>query len=300
MNALQPTIVGASIPIQPPSTLLMGAQGSGKSTALATFLDAGVELFVVGTEPNAADSLLDAVDGKHDGRKRDRSKVHFHAVAAAPPGWGEMMDVATSIQGKSYEDLSKIKDGIAKSKMTHWIDLIKAFQDFPDDLTGNRFGDVTTWGADRALVIDSLSGLNVMARQFTVGLKPSMAQGEWGVAMELEGGLIRKVVADRGAFFVLVAHLDRNVDEITQATKLMPAALGNKLAPQLAKDFSEIVLTRKIAIGVGPAATAKFVWSTLDATADLKNRALASGSELPPSFVPLVEAHRKRLAPKAA
>lgn len=290
MNAITSS---RAVALQPPSVLLMGAQGAGKTHSIATFLDAGIEVFVIGTEPNAADSLLDAVRANP---ARDVSRVHFHAVAPAPSGWDEMIEVASSIQAKSYEDLSKIKDGIAKSKMTHWVDLLKSLKDFPDDISGNRFGDVTLWGADRALVIDSLSGLNVMARQYTVGLKPSMAQGEWGVAMELEGGLIRKLVADRGAFFVLIAHLDRNVDEITQATKLMPAALGNKLAPQLAKDFSEVVLAKKIVTGVGAAATVKFAWATADATADLKNRGLAVGAELPPSFVPLVEAHKRRVA----
>ena len=284
-----------SRPVQPPSVLLIGAQGSGKSSSLVTFLDAGIELFVIGTEPNAADSLLDAADGKHDGKKRDRSKIHFHAVAPAPSGWDEMVAVAEQIRGKSYEDLSKIKDGIGKPNMRHWIDLLQSCKNFPDDLSGKTFGDVTQWGADRAFVIDSASGLNTMARQFTVGMKPSMAQGEWGVAMELEGGLIRKLTADRGCFFVLIAHLDRNVDEITSATKLMPALLGNKLAPQVMKDFSEIVLVKRTVVGTGPTAKAEFSWSTLDGTADLKNRALAASASLPPSFVPLVAAHRARL-----
>lgn len=277
--------------IQPPSVLLMGAPGAGKTTSLATFLDAGIELFVIGTEPNAADSLLDAVRSKPG---RDMAKVHFHAVAPAPSGWDEMIKVAEEVKGKSYEELSKIKDGIGKSKLGHWLDLLNSCKNFKCDLCGKEFGDVTRFGADRALVCDSLSGLNEMARQYTVGLKPSMAQGEWGVAMELEGGLVRKLVADRGCYFVLTCHLDRNIDEASQATKLMPMALGNKLAPKLTPLFSEVVLAKRVTTGVGATATTKFLWATADAQADLKNRGLKLGSELDPGFVPLVEAHRRR------
>ena len=280
-------------PVKPPSVLLMGAAGSGKTWSLSTFVEAGLEVFVLGLEPNAADSLLDSVRA----RNLPVGKIHFHEVVPAPATWDQMDLVAKEIQRSSYEDLSKIKTGIGKSQMTHWLQLLQACKNFPDDLTGRSFGDVTEWGADRVLVIDSLSGLNQMARQFTVGLKPNMAQGEWGVAMELEGGLLRKLAADRGCFFVLIAHLDRNVDEITQATKVMPAALGNKLAPQIMKDFSEVVLARKVAVANQP--EPRYEWSTNDTLADLKNRALEARSSLPPSFVPLVEAHRRRIAQSA-
>lgn len=283
----------SAVALQPPSVLLMGAAGSGKTFALSTFIEAGVDLFVIGTEPNAADSILDSVRA----RSLDVSRVHFHAIAPTPAGWDEMEEVARAVNSQSFEQLASNKTGIAKSKMTHWLSLLKACRDFPDDLTGGLFGDVTEWGSDRALVIDSLSGLNTMARQFTVGLKANMAQGEWGVAMELEGNLIRKLVGDRGAFFVLIAHLDRNIDEISQATKTMPAALGNKLAPQMMKDFSEIVYAKRL-VAAGSTAP-KYVWSTLDATADLKARALSASAEMPASFVPLVAAHRARVAQAA-
>ncbi len=78
----------------------------------------------------------------------------------------------------------------------------------------------------------------------------------------------------------------------------MPAALGNKLAPQIMKDFSEIVLAKRNA-PTAPGGQPSFAWSTIDATADLKNRALPASSNMPPSFKPLVEAHRRRLAQSA-
>ncbi len=183
-------------PVKPPSVLLMGMPGTGKTWALSTFVEAGVDVFVLGLEPNSADSLLDSVRD----RNLDVSKVHYHEVVPTASTWDQMEAVAREVQQKSYEDLSKIKSGIGKEKMSHWLKLLQACKDFPDDISGQKYGDVTQWGADRVLVIDSLSGLNQMARQYTVGLKPSMAQGEWGVAMELEGGLLRKLTADRGSW----------------------------------------------------------------------------------------------------
>lgn len=281
----------AVLRLQPPSVILEGAPGSGKTWSLATFVDAGVDVFVIGTEPNAADSLLDSVRA----RNGDVRKVHFHAVTPTPTGWEELEDVARSVQSMSFEQLAGMKSGIAKAKMTKWADLLRGCRDFTDDLDGDRsYGNVSTWGDDRALVIDSLSGLNTMARQTTVGLKPNMAQGEWGTAMELEASFLRKLTGDRGAFLVLVSHLDRNVDEATQAVKLMPAALGNKLAPQIMKDFSEIVYTKRLVDA--KSGGVRYVWCTVDAMADLKARALPALAEMPPSFVPLVEAHRRRVA----
>jgi len=190
----------------------------------------------------------------------------------------------------SYAALADQKSGIAKPKMDQWMNLLLSCKDFVDDRTGEHYGDVTEWGPDRALVIDSLSGLNKMAREYTVGLKPSLHQGEWGVAMSLEEGLIWQLTSNRRCFFVLTAHLDRNIDEITQQTKLMVKALGNKLAPDIPKNFSEVVLARR--------GTDKlpFTWSTADVTATVKNRALTVSNELSPTFVPIVRAHERRLA----
>ena len=48
--------------IQPPAVLLMGASGSGKTSALTTFIPKGIETFVLVTEPGGAESLVDNDD----------------------------------------------------------------------------------------------------------------------------------------------------------------------------------------------------------------------------------------------
>jgi len=269
----------------------MGMPGSGKSYALSTLLAAGLEVFILGTEAGFIDTVLDACAA----RKIDTAHLHWHALTNAAPSWDALETVGKTTAAMSYESLAAIKDGIAKREMKGWMSLLHACRDFPDDRTGQRFGDVTTWGPERAFVIDSLSGINDVAREHVTGYKPNLHPGEWGTAQELERNLIRKLVVDRRCFFVLTAHLDRTVDEVTQRPLITVAALGSKLGPKLPKDFSEVVL----AVRPGKA-NEPFTWSTLEANADTKNRSLPIGAGLPADFRPVVDAYRKRLTESQA
>jgi hypothetical protein len=71
--------------------------------------------------------------------------------------------------------------------------------------------------------------------------------------------------------------------------KVSVSTLGRKLAPKIPRFFSEVIRVRKDPTG-------KFLWSTLDTEADLKNRALASSNNLEASFVPIVDAYKRRVA----
>lgn len=275
------------ITLQPPSSILMGMPGSGKSYAIATYLKAGIETFILGTEPGFIDTVLDAC--RAGGISTDR--LHWHSLSASTPSWAALEDVAAKVNAMSYESLSLLKDGIGKREMRGWMALLHACKDFPDDRTGQRFGDVTTWDDTRAFVIDSLSGVNDFAREHTAGFKPNLHPGEWGTAMELERNLIRKLVSDRGSYFTLITHLDRSVDEVTQSTTISVAALGNKLGPKLPKDFSEVILAQRPRKPGDP-----FTWRTIDAQADVKNRALPIADALPADFGQIVRVHEARKA----
>lgn len=269
--------------LSPPSVLLMGPSGTGKTYSISTALAAGLEVFFLGTEPNSTDSLLDSV--KRRGLPMD--KLHWHQLDIPAPSWQALMDNATMVKQMSYESLSKLQQGIGKQYMQHWMEMLNSLQNFPDDRSGQTFGDVVNWADDRMLVIDSLSGMNKMAREYTVGLKPTLHQGEWGTAMQLEENIIYKLANDRHCFFTLIAHIDREVDEVQGGTKITVSALGRKLAPQLIKYFSEVVLARKEGN--------QFYWSTSEASTDVKNRALPINDKLLPDFTPIVRAHQERV-----
>lgn len=272
------------MPIQPPGTLLMGPPGSGKTTSLVTLALAGIEVFVIITEPTGVDSLLDAWT-KYNA---PIDKLHWATISPTAAGWKAMAEMGKMINAMSYKDLSEMKQGIGKSEMKQFPKLLMLCENFFCERTQKHFGDVTSWGSDRALCVDSLSGLNLIMMQHTVGFKPSPHQGEWGIAMNSEEMLLLKLTSDCQCFFILTAHVDKEPNELTGGTTIYASALGRKLAPKIPRFFSEVVLARRMAN--------KFVWSTASNDADLKNRALPVGSELEPSFKPIVEAYRARLA----
>jgi hypothetical protein len=269
--------------LQPPHCLVMGPAGSGKTTSIATFAKAGIECFVIITEPTGVDSLLDAWERE----KLNIDLLHYAVVAPASPGWQGIDDFLVRINAMDYAQLANLKSGMGKEQQKQLRIFAKTLQDFKDERTGRSFGDVTTWGSDRLLAIDSLSGLSLITLQYTVGFKPNPHQGEWGTAMGAIENLLLKMTSDCKCFFLLTAHLEKEPDEITGMAKVGVSTLGKKLAPKIPRFFSEVIRARKDAAG-------KFLWATQDSEADLKNRALPSSSSIVQDFGPVIEAFRRR------
>lgn len=279
--------------LQPPAVLLEGAPGAGKTDSLATLIEAGLELFVIMTEPDGAASLLDSCSR----RKVDINRLHYQSVLPATLGWSAMTDMVRTIGTQGFEAIQNIKSGVGKEETRKpAMAFLDALKNFRCDRTGQQFGDVSSWGPDRAFAVDSLSGLSLMAMSLTIGYKPAAHQGEWGVAMSFLEQLILKLTSDRNCFFILTAHVEKEANEITGVQQIMASTLGRKLAPKIPRFFSEVVYAKRT-ISQGAAA---FTWSTIDANADLKNRSLPIATAMEPNFKPIVEAYRNRLKAASA
>lgn len=252
------------------NTLLLGATGTGKTYALRTFLDAGVTPFILSTEPGIESTLGDL----------DSSKLHWHYIPPASIGWDELMDSARKINSFDIKALSGLSD-INKRKYQQFMEVIAQCNNFTCQRTGEEFGDVSTWGPDRAFVIDSLSGLNIMAMNLVVGSKPMKAMADWGIAMDNLERLITKLTTDTRCYFVLTAHVEREIDEVTGGTSIMASTLGRKLAPKIPRFFDDVVMCVKEG--------ASFYWSTTAHGADLKNRNLPLSAKIPPTFAEIVK-----------
>lgn len=268
--------------LQPPSLLNMGAPGSGKTTVLKTFLKNGIRLMHCATEPGASDVLLDEI--RKD--KLDINLYHWCYIPPASPGWKALREAGTLSNALSYKDLSDLKMGVAKSEMKQLGKFFDMCENFICERTGKSFGPIEKLGPEFAIALDSLSGLNHIVMQNTVGFKPGPHQGEWGIAMGLEENILLKWQADLTSFFVCNAHIVREPDEITGTSKVVCAALGSKLGPRIPRFFGETVLSKR---------SPNFHWRTLDSEADLKNRVLPVGQEIAPDFTPLVLAYRERV-----
>jgi hypothetical protein len=85
---------------------------------------------------------------------------------------------------------------------------------------------------------------------------------------------------------MLLAHAERETDEVSGGSKIMAATLGKKLAPRLPRFFSDVVLADRQG--------AKFTWSTAAIGADLKARNLPIADGLPPDFGPIITNWKKQ------
>lgn len=272
----------ASLPSSVPgfNVMLCGTTGTGKTHSIRTLVEAGIETFVLFTEPGM-EVLADLPP----------EKLHWHYVAPAAPDFADMISSAQKINTMSFEALTKLPD-INKRNYTEFIDVLTTLSNFKCDRTGQSYGSVDSWGPDRAIVVDSLTGLSIMAMNLVAGSKPVKSMADWGVAIDNLERLITKLCVDTKCHFILLAHLERETDEVTGGTSLMASTLGRKLAPKLPRFFSDVVQSKRN--------VDKFVWSTAASNVDLKARNLPISDNLPPSFAPILSKWHTHQAPKTS
>ncbi len=251
------------------NTLLCGGIGTGKTHSIRTLIDAGITPFIIFTEPGMR-TLSDVPS----------DKLHWVHIKTATVGFEGLLANAKKINSMSYEGLTKL-GSMDKAKYQQLMMVLGAAHNFVCDRTGESFGSADTWGTDRALVIDGLSGMSKMAMDLVIGAKPVKHQGEWGVAMDNLERILDMFSDNLWCHYVLIAHLEREKDEVTGAIRNMPSTLGNKLAPKVNRNFDDVVMCKE--------AGGKYTWNTTDSQTDLKNRNLEKGIDLPPSFVPLID-----------
>jgi len=260
------------------NVLLLGASGSGKTYSIRTLVEAGLEVFVLFTEPGM-EVLADL----------PADKLHWKYIPPASPDFADMISSAEKINSMNIKMLSDLPD-INKRKYTEFIDVLVALSNFKCDRTGREYGSVDSWGPDRVLVVDSLTGLSLSAMNLVTGSKPVKNLADWGIAIDNLERLITKLCVDTRCHFVLIAHLERETDEVTGGTTLMASTLGRKLAPKLPRFFSDVIHV-KVTAG-------KFEWSTATSNVDTKSRNLALSAALPPTFVPLIASWNKHSGAK--
>jgi hypothetical protein len=258
-----------------PKILLIGGTGAGKTHSIRTLVDMGLEVFVLFTEPGM-EVLADVpVD-----------KLHWHYISPSSPDWADMKDSATKINTLSLKVIAGMED-INKRKYSGFLDVIDALSNFPDDRTGQKFGGVDSWGANRCIVIDSLSGLNILAMNLVTGSKPVKSIADWGMAMDNLERLIVKLTTDVSCPMIMIAHTERETDEVTGGTIQMAATLGKKLAPRIPRFFSDVINVRREA--------KEFTWSTMTFGMDLKARNVPLADNIPPTFRPIVDSWHGKL-----
>jgi hypothetical protein len=261
-------------PLPGVNVLLMGASGSGKTYAIRTLIKAGITPFCIFTEPGY-DTLGDV----------SHEELHWRYIAPASQSWANMIAGAKNVNQLSFESITKLSDP-TRSQYSQFVDFLTALNNYTCDRGGEVYGDVCKWGTERAIVVDGLTGVGIMAMGLVVGSKPVRHQGDWGIAMQLVANLFQKLCTDTRCHFVLISHVDRETDEIVGGTKIMAATLGRKLAPVLPRFFSDVILSERQGT--------KFTWSTASVGADLKARNLPVADGLPPDFGAIIASWKKQ------
>lgn len=256
--------------------LIEGATGTGKTTSLSTLAETGAEVFVMFTE-SGMESFIGAWT---DHGKEPPPNIHWHVLARPKGAFEVLAKSANIISTWSMDALFKLQDP-DRAKSNQFYTFLQAMSDFPDDRTGKKFGPVDTWGPDRCIVIDSLTGLNHMAMSLIIGNKPMRDQRDWGMAQDQLERTLRLLTDGCKCHFVLTSHIERETDQVFGGVKITVSTLGKALPPKITPMFSDVVLTYREGTN--------FLWSTANAQADLKARNLPLADKLQPSFIQIFD-----------
>jgi hypothetical protein len=251
--------------------LIEGPTGTGKTYAIGTLADTGIETFYLSLE-SGMESLL--------GYWTDRGlhvpkNLHWHHLKTSDYSFTQMLSIAENVSRFTNEALTKMADP-NKSQHNQFIKLLQVLNNFEDQRTGQRFGPVDQWGPDKALVIDALTGVNTAALSLVVGAKPIKSMVDWGIAMDAIERLLRQLTEGCRCHFILLSHVERETDQILGGIKLTVGTLGQKLAPKIPPMFSDVILSYRNG--------KEFFWSTANAQADLKTRNLEIKDGIAPDF----------------
>lgn len=266
-----------------PNVLLMGPAGTGKTYSVATLVEAGVEVFYLAIE-QGLESLLGYWS---DQGKPIPPNLHWHKIDPPKASFKELAESAQKVNTLSYESLGKMVD---TNRHTHnlFIKVNESFYDFPDDRTGKKFGAVDTWGPDRAVVVDGLTGLSRAAMSLTVGGKPIRNPGDYGIAQGQLEGFLRLICDHCKCWFILLAHIEKEIDPVLGGTKITVATIGRALPPLIPPMFSDVILAARDGT--------KWTWNTAAANVDTKARNLPWADGITPDFRPLFTKWSSRAA----
>lgn len=253
------------------NTLLMGPSGTGKTYAIGTLVDLGIEVFYLALE-SGMESLLGYWT---DSGKPIPPNLHWHKVAAPQADFSQLISNAKNINMLNLDSLAKLTDP-NKSKHNQFVSLLEALNNFPDDRTGEKYGPVNLWDQSRVLVIDGATGISNCAMALVVGGKAVRNQSDWGIAQDQVEKLVRMLCDNCPCHFVLLSHVERETDAVLGGVKLMVSTLGKALAPKFPAMFSDVILCERVGD--------KWTWNTASAMADVKTRNLPIKSDNSPTF----------------
>lgn len=264
------------------NVLIEGPTGTGKTHSVGTLVDAGLETFYLGIADPGMESLLGYWTDK--GRAIPEN-LRWHNLRSHEDSLDVISAKVNNIASMPQDALYKLQD-FNRAKNNRFQDVLKQLANFTDQRTGAQFGSVHKWGPNRALVIDGLTGLSDFAMDLVIGVKPVRSQADWGIAQDTLYDLLKKLTEGYPFHFVLLSHVEREIDEVQGGSKITVSTLGKKLPPKIPPMFSDVILSVRTG--------AKWTWSTANSMADLKTRNLPVAEGIDPNFAQILSKWKSR------
>lgn len=271
---------------QAPSVLLMGPLGSGKTRTVESILAAGLEVFYIATEPGFED-----VFGQFAGGMPSAERLHWHYIPPVKDSMAVTMEKAKLIM-KTSDQALKAMGGVNRERHNQILDFMQQCNDFEDQRTGKKYGDYSTWGPDRCLFVDGLSGLTTMAVKMKIGDKPYMEQNDYYAVQQILLDISNTLVSNSKCLFVLTAHQEYETNPVTGTQQLMASTAGKALAPVLPRNYSDAIVTKR---KLNTDGSLSFYWDNVDPNATVKWRNLPPKTDHKPDFGPLIANWRAKI-----
>jgi len=272
-----------------PKVLLLGLEGTGKTDSIRTLVESGLKVFVVFSEPGM-EVLQDASRGRKVYTCAEGLHWRYHPVAS--PSFADLANSADLLNKFSFEALSNMAPANREKFRAYW-EVMNTMSNLICERCGGKFGPADHLPYDQwAVVNDSFTSISRAALYLHIGTKPGVHKGEYGICMFNLEGYINKFVGDMPCMGVMLAHVDKEPNEVTGGMENMVATLGQKLAPKIPRPFSDVLLAKRDGD--------KFTWSSIESGFRLKTRNFAFSGAIPPTFVPLVQKWKEKIKEAAA
>ena len=274
MNTAVQTAVSEELSVLPGlNVLLEGPTGTGKTYCIGTLVEYSPKLEVFFL---ALESGMEALMGYFTDRgKPIPPNLHWHLLGQPEGGFAALAKGAEQIGSLAQDALYKIQD-FERHKKNNFLKLLNVLGNFTDQRTGQSFGPVDSWGPDKAIVIDGLTGMGNFAMSMVIGNKPVKSQADWGIAQTPVENTLRVLTDGCKCHFVLISHVEREIDQVMGGVKVTVSSLGRALPPKIPPMFSDVILTVRNGT--------TWTWSTANTLCDLKTRNLPVADNIPPDF----------------
>jgi hypothetical protein len=263
------------------NVLLEGPTGTGKTYSIGTLVDSGVKVAFLGLEAG-----IESLIGYYTDRNLEiPSNLAWHTLQTTSGGFSFLAEAAKTIGELTQESLHKLID-MTRAQNNKFEQVLRVLMNFEDQRTGQKLGEVDSWGPDRALVLDGLTGLGNFALAMVTGKKPVRSQPDWGIAQDQVEKLLRMLCDGCKCHFICIAHVEREIDQIMGGVKVTVSSLGKALPPKIPPMFSDVILSTRNGTA--------WSWSTANSLCDLKTRNLPVKENIAPDFSLIIDKWKSR------